>query len=452
MIREDNQAAGNTWTWAYDEAGNILNKKEYAYTTGALGSVLSTVTYGYPSATSNEPWKDLLVSYNGSTITYDTIGNPLSDGTWNYTWKQGRQLAQMSNGTTTWAYTYDDAGLRTQRTDGTTTYTYVYSEGQLRYMKKTVGSTSYTFIFRYGADGRPYSVQYDGEVYFYVLNAQGDVLGIVDSNGANVAIYAYDAWGNVLSSSSSTLAQLNPLRYRGYVYDQETGLYYLQSRYYNPEWGRFISPDNYPTTGQGVTGNNMFVYCGNNPVMRADSQGEFWNVIVGAVVGGAISFVSTLVSELVNNKGEIDTDSWKKIGVSTALGVAEGALVALCPAAAIAISAASSVTETAIHGVIDGDSVGKIVRDSLISGAIGAVAGSGGTEFVKGGKLMNQAAHSLGNAVRKGVHPVVKKAAKKTVKKAIKTIGREFASGQIEDLLYEQITFLTKRGASTLFA
>ncbi|MCR5174680.1 MAG: RHS repeat-associated core domain-containing protein, partial [Oscillospiraceae bacterium] len=115
--------------------------------------------------------------------------------------------------------------------------------------------------------------------YWYLRNAQGDVTGIVDSSGARVVTYTYDAWGNPLSQSTAgstwdDLADLNPLRYRGYVYDSETGLYYLQSRYYDPEICRFINADGYASTGQGLLGGNAFAYCNNNPIVFADPTGE----------------------------------------------------------------------------------------------------------------------------------------------------------------------------------
>ena len=92
-----------SWTYTYDNAGNIESKKEYAYTTGTLGAVLDTVDYTY-----DDDWGDLLTGYDGATITSDTIGNMLSDGTWSYTWKHGRELASMTKGSTTWAHTYND--------------------------------------------------------------------------------------------------------------------------------------------------------------------------------------------------------------------------------------------------------------------------------------------------------------------------------------------------------
>ena len=100
----------------------------------------------------------------------------------------------------------------------------------------------------------------------------------------------FDSWGKLLSTSgslASTLGKNNPFRYRGYIYDEETGFYYLQSRYYNPEVGRFISSDVLLSTGQGVLGHNAYAYCGNNPVVRADHRGQFWETIFDIISLGA---------------------------------------------------------------------------------------------------------------------------------------------------------------------
>ena len=204
--------------------------------------------------------------------------NSLSDGTWSYERVQGRQLAKLTKDGTEWTYTYDANGMRTERSGGGETYQYLYSGSQLRQM--TVDG--HTLEFDYDANGHPLTVIYDGNVYFYVTNLQGDVVGIVDGGGALVAGYAYTAWGECYETGGShqtTLGKLNPLRYRGYVYDVETGLYYLQSRYYNPEWGRFINADSYVSTGQGLTGNNMFAYCGNDPINRIDAHGNAWETV-----------------------------------------------------------------------------------------------------------------------------------------------------------------------------
>ena len=184
----------------------------------------------------------------------------------------------MTDGTATWSYTYDANGMRTQRSNSTTAYNYVYNGSQLSQM--TVGGN--TLGFAYDASGKPMMVTYNGTKYYYITNLQGDITGIADSSGAVVVSYTYDAWGKPLSitgSMAATLGTLNPLRYRGYVYDTETGFYYLQSRYYDPEIGRFINADAFPSTGQGIIGNNMFAYCGNNPTTRTEIGGYFWDTV-----------------------------------------------------------------------------------------------------------------------------------------------------------------------------
>ncbi len=271
LLRENNEAANKTYVWTYDNAGNILSRSEYAYTTAENPtSPVDTVTYTY----GDEAWGDLLTAYDGQVITYDTIGNPANDGTWNYVWEHGRQLSSMSatDGSVTWNYTYNADGMRTSRTDGTTTYSYVYNGSSLSQM--TVDGN--TLRFAYDANGLPMSVTYNGTDYYYALNLQGDVVAILNTTGSAVVQYSYDAWGNILTTTGSmatTLGTHNPLRYRGYVYDTETTLYYLQSRYYNPESGRYLNSDGYTSTGQGFLGNNAFVYCLNSPCNLADRTG-----------------------------------------------------------------------------------------------------------------------------------------------------------------------------------
>ena len=299
LIRENNQAGEFTHTWTYDNGGNITSRKEYDYTTGALPATpKDTIAYTYYSGT----WRDLIYTYDGQYIDTDTIGNILSDATWRYTWQHGRQLASMQekNGTLTWSFTYDANGMRTKRTNGTTTYEYVYNGSQLTGMTVKSGNTTDTVRISYDS-GKPMFIKLNGTTYQYVTNVQGDVIAILNSSGVPVVEYTYDAWGNILDIKGSlkdTLGIINPLRYRGYVYDQETGLYYLQSRYYNPTWGRFINADIYASTGQGFIGHNMFVYCGNTPVRNVDTSGTFFFTAMGAVtgfVGGAI--VSALLGK-----------------------------------------------------------------------------------------------------------------------------------------------------------
>ena len=195
----------------------------------------------------------------------------------------------MSNATKAVSYGYNEGGLRREKTvtenGSTVTHQYIYAGSSLS-ADITAG---YKLYFHYGADGTPLGFTYTaGEstaVYSYVRSLQGDIVGIVDASGAVVAEYSYDGWGKVLSSSGS-MAEINPLRYRGYYYDGETGFYYVSSRYYDPEIGRWINADGFVSTGQDILGYNMFAYCGNNPINRKDPTGQFWitALIVTAVV------------------------------------------------------------------------------------------------------------------------------------------------------------------------
>ena len=158
------------------------------------------------------------------------------------------------------------------------------------------------YSFTYDPAGRPVSITEGSATYYYVLNQQGDVVGLMNGEEQLVVVYLYDAWGRLLSTTgtqSSTLGVNNPLRYRGYVYDTETGLYYLQSRYYNPTWGRFINADDPGYMGVDGTPSsyNLFSYCGNNPVTREDSEGEFWLAI-------GIGFIAGLVTQYINDVAE----------------------------------------------------------------------------------------------------------------------------------------------------
>ena len=323
LVRENNQAAGKTWTYAYDSGGNIQSKTEYAYTTGSLGAAVRTIPYGYGDAS----WSDLLTSIGGQSLTADEIGNLLSDGTWTYTWQHGRQLAGMSKSGQTIAYGYDSDGKRITRTVNGTTYNYHYLGDQL--VELTWGGNK--LHFTYDSTG-PLSVNYNGTEYFYVKNAQGDVTGLVTTSGTRVVSYTYDAWGKVQSvtgSLATTLGTRNPLRYRGYVYDTETGMYYLQSRYYNASWGRFINADSL-IDNRGVNTQNVFAYCVNNPVNNADPSGHIVGWIIGGVIGGIIGGISGALAAICNGKS---------IGAGFTTGAITGALIgAICGAVADAIS------------------------------------------------------------------------------------------------------------------
>ena len=138
-------------------------------------------------------------------------------------------------------------------------------------------TTTESLNFTYDASGMPMSVKYGNTIYYYVVNIQGDIMAILNTSGEPVVQYNYDAWGKLLSTTGTladTLGEVNPLTYRGYVYDHDSGYYYLQSRYYEPNIGRLINSDTYFSTGHGIKGNNMFAYCINNPTNMSDCLGK----------------------------------------------------------------------------------------------------------------------------------------------------------------------------------
>jgi len=250
---------GITETYAYDNGGNILSR-----TRGGV-----TDTWSYESTL----WKDLLTSYNGQAITYDEIGNPLTyrDGM-TMTWQNGRRLSTLTKGSDSISYTYNADGIRTSKTVNGQTTEYILDGSTILGEKLPDGEYLY---YLFDENGVRYGFARGSLLYYYVCNAQGDVIKILTSGGATAAWYEYDAWGNVVSvGGNASIANLNPIRYRGYYYDAETGFYYLNSRYYDPEICRFVNVDGYVSTGQGLLGHNMFAYCLNNPISNVDSSGS----------------------------------------------------------------------------------------------------------------------------------------------------------------------------------
>ena len=206
---------------------------------------------------------------------------------------QGRQLASATGDGKSLSFTYDSEGIRTSKTvDGVKTE-YLLNGTQI--LAQKTGSN--TLCFFYDQQGNRVGMADSGNhFYYYLYNLQGDVIALADaSTGKLVATYTYDAWGkcvNVRNADGYTIGTDNPFRYRGYYYDNDTGLYYLQSRYYDPTIGRFINADVYVTTNvTGLINSNMFAYCENNPVNMVDNSGTD---AISLVVGGYISASSSL--------------------------------------------------------------------------------------------------------------------------------------------------------------
>ena len=280
---------GASRAYAYDTVGNIRSVttdgaviKSFGYTNPSWPDLLTSVT-------ANGTTKDVLYEGQSQTSDLPSSGNPITyynGKDYTFTWTKGRQLASATVDGKQVSYAYDMAGVRSSKQVGDTTYTYTTLSGKV--MRQTWGDNN-ALEFVYDDGNQPFAVIYKHgqttELYYYVLNAQGDVSAILDSSGKLAASYDYDAWGNctVYDSSAKVLtdptsiANLNPLRYRGYYYDAETGFYYLQSRYYDFANCRFINADAYATTNAGsFLSCNMFAYCENNPINRVDPDGVFW--------------------------------------------------------------------------------------------------------------------------------------------------------------------------------
>ena len=379
-------AAAASKTYAYDAQGQLATETDgsvsraYAYDT--VGNIRSVTTdgaviksFGY----TNPSWPDLLTSvtvggttkdilYEGQTQTSDlpSSGNPITyynGKDYTFTWTKGRQLASATVDGKQVSYTYDMSGVRsgkqvyTTSNQRTTTYTYTTLSGKVmrqqwetRNSDDSVREAMQTLEFVYDDGSQPFAMIYnDGStstLYYYVLNAQGDVIALLNANGTLAASYNYGAWGNYSvhgadgkkTTDPTFIGHINPLRYRGYYYDRETRLYYLQSRYYDFANYRFINADGQFT--DGFIGSNLFAYCENNPIRYSDPTGllaaeaaitltNWWNpigwitaavVVVEVVAIVAISYgIAKNVSLANRNTGgnSADTSSPENYGGST---------------------------------------------------------------------------------------------------------------------------------------
>jgi len=354
-------------------------------------------------------------------------------------WKTGDEGQELRR-----TFIYDTNGMRTKRIepDGTV-YEYIYNSGLLVQMtidNSTTTSVEHTMYFTYDANGTPVSVTLNGTTYYYATNLQGDVVAIFNRHGHIVASYVYNAWGCLLGEthmswvcnpvqqdcageeddSLNSIGRLNPLRYRGYVYDKETKLYYLQSRYYNPEIGRFLTADNPDYLGADgtPTSYNLFAYCSNNPVMYSDPTGHFINTITGTIVGALIGAINAAI------KGD---DVW----AGMVIGAATGAIAGLTADIAIATGGIGAIALAALGGA--GSSGLNYAATELANGrdvkigalvmemTVGAAANlltfgvGGGSLTSRGGKILSNMTKDFTETIMKGTTKTV---AGKTVSRA----------------------------------
>ena len=344
--------SGTTFGYAYDTAGNIRNitkdgtvTKSFGYTNPSWPDLLTSVTSGSTT-------KDILYEGQSQTSDLPSSGNPVTyynGRDYTFTWTKGRQLASATVDGKNVTYTYDMSGVRTSKTVDGTTYHYTTLSGKV--MRQQWGNKSLEFVYDDG--NQPFAMIYkhgsEAELYYYLVNAQGDVAAILDSSGTMVASYNYNAWGSctVYNSSDAAIGDLNPLRYRGYYYDAETGFYYLQSRYYDPAICRFINADGLFT--DGFIGANLFAYCANNPVNTVDPTGNFAITATVALITFGVALVATALA----------------VGISSSPGF-QGALDDACKTAVSAVNTAVSAGRSAVSAVSDALTKQKAKRNNTV--------------------------------------------------------------------------------------
>ena len=277
--------------YQYDAGGNLTEVRSYpAGAEGGpegTGTVLKTFAY-------DSTWKDQLasVTMEGKTrnFTYDVNGNLLSDGKYTYSWTKGSLLEKVTGDGLEAVYTYDASGIRTSKKVNGITTEYLTAGGSVLSEKKNGVWQHYL----YDGSGQLMAIRYKGADYYYIRDGLMSITGLVDANGVAVVNYRYDSWGiltGITGSMAGTLGKDNPYRFKGYYYDEETGMYYLKSRYYQPEICRFISADSYDVLTQSpmaLVDTNLYNYCDNNPVYREDENGQFWNIVIPALIGAAV--------------------------------------------------------------------------------------------------------------------------------------------------------------------
>ncbi len=306
LTRVDNNTNGMGYTaaYSYDNRGNVVSKIEYSYTRDSLENKRprSTTTFTY----ANSGWKDQLVSVNGVELTYDANGNVLTYGDREYTWESGRNLAEIKDGSNTYFYKYDENGIRTSKTvNGVTTY-FNTRDGVI--LSQTDGTD--TWYFQYDKNGTPIGFIFNGTQYFYMTNQMGDVISITDANGEELVEYEYDEWGKTISvmemnDNGKFFANTNPIRYRGYYYDTETGYYYLRSRYYDPSICRFINSDvpEIAKISKGITaGANSFAYCNNDPINDSDPSGAFSSKDIKNFFSQVFKWIKNKITSAIKNR------------------------------------------------------------------------------------------------------------------------------------------------------
>lgn len=298
LIKEHNYILNNTIRYKYDSFGNILFKKVYELNTY---NQFNQDVYEYK----NDKWKDQLTKYNDDNITYDGLGNPTIIGNKVLSWVNGRQLSSYVDEINQITYKYNGDGIRISKTINNVETQYKLQGKNIIY-ENTNGNIIY--YMRDSVDNL-IGLKYNNQTYYYQKNIQGDIIGILDNTYNVIANYMYDSFGNIISitdnsgniiTSNEHIANINPYRYRGYYYDKEINLYYLNSRYYNPVWGRFLNIDSIINSNVDIISFNLYSYLSNNFINYYDSDGKFLKKLKKIVVS-AVKTIAKAVITVASN-------------------------------------------------------------------------------------------------------------------------------------------------------
>ena len=382
LIRVNDPNKDTTYLYTYDDRGNILKKQICPYSdTDFVDTLTGNVYYTYDSV-----YKDKLATYNGVSIGYDNSGNPT---TWingeTLTWSNGKNLTAVIKSGITTNYMYNGDGLRTAKTGGRSTQYYLL-DGTYAGEKTVIGNKTYYISYLYDENGSPLGINRNGTAYYFAKNMQGDVIAILDVSGSVVARYSYDAWGAIFSVTDASgnsitdpknIANCNPFRYRGYMYDQETGLYYVNSRYYDAVVGRWLNadvPDVLAAGFENIGQYNLYAYCFNDPVNMSDETGTWPSWATKLIIGTAVIAAAAVLTVATAGSGTaiacFAVGALKGAAIGAAVGAASGAATG-----AVGHRLTTGSWEGAGNAAIEG------AADGYMTGAI--------TGFVSGGLSSN---------------------------------------------------------------
>ena len=387
LTREDIQGH-KTATYEYDKAGNLTCRKEYDYHGLSLDGETpnKTVTYSYQNGR--------MTSYDGESCVYDENGNPTTYRGKTLTWTRGRLLEtypSLASPNVTWTFTYNADGIRVGKSAPGTTTTYGVDGERIVY-EKTNGQIKRYFYDESGIAG----MYYQGAYWYFRKNLQGDVVGICNASGTLIGEYVYDAWGNLLEEPTNGVLLANPFRYRGYYYDSSIGLYYLNSRYYDPETGRFLNEDliSYlePETIGGI---NLYAYCLNDPVNNIDPSGHFPALLLSVLISMSVSLLAETASDLLDD-GKLNSNLNDYLGaaVSGAIAGLGRGLISTALLSGIGEVLSQTFITNEINGLGEAASVFAI---TAFSSAVGYGIGKGVQRFGGNAKFKSIIGNSTKN-------------------------------------------------------